>query len=300
MVEPICIKHSSGAFAIVHPFGATITSFQTSIGREVLFVSSLAKFDGSRPIRGGIPLVFPQFGQPDKSMPQHGILRNRLWNVGSAYHCDEDDSSCCELHVSFPHDSDINEKSNDIRYVCNVTLLVKVQPSTLTAILTVLNPNDSQQDFDFQALFHTYYRVEGSKALQNELCNVRGLSGYHVFDQITKEAYVLEEDAVVSIDREVDRIYTPDTSQDQSLELRLKTGTNEVNTIVQASALVNGIVAPVSVVVWNPFIEKSKGMADFGNDEYHDMICVEPGMLTNIPTLKSGGTAVFKQVITSV
>jgi D-hexose-6-phosphate mutarotase len=27
--------------------------------------------------------------------------------------------------------------------------------------------------------------------------------------------------------------------------------------------------------VWNPWIDKSIAMADFGDDEYHQMLCVE-------------------------
>lgn len=83
-----CVKvsHSSGANATVYLFGATLTSWQTAAGvqmpvktqqtkhppttcllllpsgNEVLFLSSKAQFDGTTPIRGGIPLVFPQFG----------------------------------------------------------------------------------------------------------------------------------------------------------------------------------------------------------------------------------------------
>jgi hypothetical protein len=30
-------------------------------------------------IRGGIPLVFPQFGQPRKEMPSHGFARVSNW-----------------------------------------------------------------------------------------------------------------------------------------------------------------------------------------------------------------------------
>lgn len=43
------------------------------------------------------------------------------------------------------------------------------------------------------------------------------------------------------------------------------------------------------VVVWNPWIEKAKGMADFGPDEaYKNMICVEAGSVSGWQTLEAG------------
>ena len=39
-------------------FGATVTSWKHN-GRENLWVSKAAKFDGSKPVRGGVPVVFP-------------------------------------------------------------------------------------------------------------------------------------------------------------------------------------------------------------------------------------------------
>jgi len=46
--DPMFIKisHSSGAHATVSLTGATVTSFVDSVGKEVLFVSSIAKLDG--------------------------------------------------------------------------------------------------------------------------------------------------------------------------------------------------------------------------------------------------------------
>jgi glucose-6-phosphate 1-epimerase len=46
----------------------------------VLFVSSEAVFDGAKPIRGGIPVVFPQFGTQGP-LPQHGFARNSVWTL---------------------------------------------------------------------------------------------------------------------------------------------------------------------------------------------------------------------------
>lgn len=30
------------------------------------------------------------------------------------------------------------------------------------------------------------------------------------------------------------------------------------------------------MVVWNPWIDKAKSLADFGDDEWHRMVCLEP------------------------
>lgn len=49
----------SGEQVEVLLFGATVTSWKSASGTENLFLSSKAYLDGSKPVRGGIPVVFP-------------------------------------------------------------------------------------------------------------------------------------------------------------------------------------------------------------------------------------------------
>jgi glucose-6-phosphate 1-epimerase len=49
----------SGESVTVHLYGATVTSWKASSGLEQLWLSEAAVLDGSKPIRGGIPVVFP-------------------------------------------------------------------------------------------------------------------------------------------------------------------------------------------------------------------------------------------------
>lgn len=49
----------NGASIIVSLVGATVISWKLGNGKEQLFLSETAHLDGSKPIRGGIPLVFP-------------------------------------------------------------------------------------------------------------------------------------------------------------------------------------------------------------------------------------------------
>ena len=49
----------TGESVQVYLYGASVTSWKLANGEEQLFLSSKAKLDGSKAIRGGIPLVFP-------------------------------------------------------------------------------------------------------------------------------------------------------------------------------------------------------------------------------------------------
>merc|ERR1712012_146145 len=63
--------------------GATIVSWRVN-NQEQLFVSKKSVFDGRKPIRGGIPFVFPQFGQWNYGMngpPYHGFARISKWQL---------------------------------------------------------------------------------------------------------------------------------------------------------------------------------------------------------------------------
>lgn len=54
----------TGESIVVHLYGATVTSWKAN-GQEQLFLSQKAHLDGSKPIRGGIPLVFPVCSRKD-------------------------------------------------------------------------------------------------------------------------------------------------------------------------------------------------------------------------------------------
>ena len=73
------LQHPSGARVEVYLHGAHVTSWQTARGREVLFVSRASHFQDGAPIRGGIPVIFPQFGAGP--LPKHGLARIRAWAV---------------------------------------------------------------------------------------------------------------------------------------------------------------------------------------------------------------------------
>lgn len=287
--EPIVITHTaSGASTTILPYGATVTSFLNAAGHESLFVSALAKTDGSKATRGGIPLVFPQFGQSGRygTMPQHGFLRCNYWEMMEGDKFDSEEGAGCTFTLNLKDVENARgagedsiwspESSTQSGLDCTLRLSVKVSAMELTTTLTIQNSSSSQSeiDFDYQTLFHTYFKIYGGKALDSNLCNVVGLEGYDVDDKITGEQYV-QDDKAIFVDREVDRIYTPGaTSSDKkAVECVICTGEDGSKVAIRASAKTGeGEELPVSAVVWNPFIEKSKGMSDYGDEEYHDMV----------------------------
>jgi glucose-6-phosphate 1-epimerase len=114
-----------------------------------------------------------------------------------------------------------------------------------------------------------------------------------VVDKVSHTEYASESDAI-TIQGETDRVYNPPTGRDV-VEVTIGVGEGKEMRL-KASGFVDEKKEPVSCVVWNPHIEKAKDMSDFGDDQYQEMICVEPGLLKD-PLLKGGSTAKLTQVI---
>lgn len=81
-------------------YGATVLR-TTLAGREVLFLSDKAALDGSAAVRGGIPVVFPLFGnlkdhkdppQGTEKLPKHGFARTETWEIESGRETGEVDT----------------------------------------------------------------------------------------------------------------------------------------------------------------------------------------------------------------
>lgn len=250
----ISISHSaSGAKAELYAFGATVTSFIAGNGRQVLFLSRDAKLDGSKAIRGGVPLVFPQFGQPDKSMPQHGFLRNNQWTVDESSKFDSEQAAGISLSLKLADVKNSRGEAGQSKCKwaegtdldCTVTMSLKIDASSLTQTLTI--QNTATKPFDFQTLFHTYYNVNSHQALDKDQCNVKGLEGYHCSDKITGEEYTTGSDPIF-IDRNIDHVYSPPDGKNV-VDITVMTGADTTANL-RAFGVLDGKDLPTSCVVW--------------------------------------------------
>jgi glucose-6-phosphate 1-epimerase len=296
---------ASGSSCKVHSLGATVLSFISCDGREQLFVSENAVLDGSKAIRGGIPICFPIFGPPsisESTMPQHGFARLNHWTLVRAF----DDSKSAGAVYELPlKDAIAGRGENNPWSVssatldgtdCTLTYEIRLEGFQLTSTLTVKNTGTAA--FNFQMLLHTYYRVDQHAANDAKKTYVKGLGGYSIIDKVGDDSGAAQSfDDPVVILGEVDRVFVhpedhPVVHVDVAVAL-----TSEQTLRMEATGQVAEIVSPVSCVVWNPGAVKAAAMSDFGNEEYHDMICVEPGLLGHQPILNPSGEAILSQTI---
>ena len=179
---------------------------------------------------------------------------------------------------------------------CLLTYTLTLKETSLTCTLTM--ENTGSVPFPVQALFHTYYEVHGNSALDNTKCYVKGLTGYDKIDKVDDSKSTLNyTEETVTVQGETDRVYHPPADKPVvNVTIGLNRAAPQPELSCTAAGSVDGSAVPVSCVVWNPHEAKAKSMGDFGDDQYHEMLCVEPGILGK-PLLEPGKAAVLEMII---
>lgn len=156
----------SGDFVNVYLHGATITSWKASDGDDKLLLSTASALDGSAAIRGGIPVVFPNFGSPPKNhqtseLPSHGFARNSTWTFAGS----ELDDHGSGVMLTFTLNSTQLSASyqQDWPYSAGLTYTVNLTQDNLAVHFSVENTDTT--DIDFQFLLHTYLSVPVSQVV---------------------------------------------------------------------------------------------------------------------------------------
>jgi glucose-6-phosphate 1-epimerase len=299
----VVISHSSGATAELYLFGATLTSFKNAKGQEMLFTSSKAVFDHKKAIRGGVPLVFPQFGA-NGPLPQHGFARNSEWKLTRVA------DGLCELELS---DSEATRAIWPHHF--HLMYRVQIDDKSLATSLHITNPKEryahhegettaaSSAAFSFDALLHTYLAI-GHENIEG--IAVHGLKGHGYISKPEGGARKTQEEEplVIKDGLEVDRVYyniKPDAAATlgegippHAIILKgIKTSTaegayNAVAVTSQSSlrdafpSVRGGVMHgfPLDTVVWNPGPARAATIADLGGDDWKSYVCIEPGLVS--------------------
>ncbi|KAL4885519.1 galactose mutarotase-like domain-containing protein [Aspergillus karnatakaensis] len=272
----------TGESVTVNLYGATVTSWKTADGAEKLWLSDAAVLDGSKPIRGGIPVVFPVFGPPPQNhattpLPQHGFARNSLWEFlgkSSSESSDRDNSGsddAVKLDFGLATSNLTPEFRSKWGYEFGLVYSVTLSREGLGTSLQV--QNQGKESFEFQVLLHTYFAIEDINSIR-----VKNLNGKTYIDKVQNASEHTESAPSIAFTSETDRVYK---DLDPAVPLVISDNEKDLYSITREGLN--------DAVVWNPWIEKAKSMGDFSPDEgYKKMVCVEAGAVNGWQALEAG------------
>ena len=227
--------------------GGHVLEWMPAHSGPVLYMSPQAVLERGKPIRGGIPLCWPWFGpHADSEKPAHGFVRTMMWELDSARESQEGvelvlrvaDTS--DTRALWPHAFEAR-----LRVHFGLELEISLEIT-----------NTGAAPWTSTGALHTYFITGDARQIA-----IRGLHGtQYVEGRLSPDKR--PQAGPVIIAQEVDRLYASDATviiDDPVLgrELRVeKTGSH-------------------STVVWNPWIEKSKRLADLPDDAFPGFVCVE-------------------------
>ncbi len=245
------IRAADGAQALVTLYGGHLVSWQTADGRERLFCSARSALDGSRAIRGGVPLIFPQFGARGDGL-RHGFARVSHWRLSGGGRDGEDEFALFSLAAGdLPP-----ELAAAWPFAFELTLRVALHGDGLNLSFSVLNSGTAA--FPFSAALHSYFLVD-----QLDGCELAGLQHVRYSDE--SGAVALQETAALGFGDKLDRIYyqlpAPLTLRGGGASLRLEQ---------------DGFT---DAVVWNPGAADAAALADMEDEEYRRFVCVEAALI---------------------
>jgi len=251
--------------------GAHLFHYAVKEKAPLLWLSKAAYFEEGKAIRGGVPLCFPWFGKKkeDPMLPQHGFARTSLWRVIL-----EEESSDGSSHVRLELTA-TPETLKLWNYSFNVTLDITIADKLTMALTTT---NTDTKPFELSAALHTYFAISHIESV-----SIEGLEGKRYYNNLDGKAYIQEGKVIFK--EEVDRVYF-----EPSKSVILSDSKRQLNLQHEGSN---------SVVVWNPWLEKSQQMADMLDDEYETMVCIESANAhEDARTLNPGERHTLKAIIT--
>ena len=245
---PILVIHHAAASGRIALNGAHVMEWTPAGEKPVLYMSPQALLEPGKAIRGGVPVCWPWFGPhpTEGDKPAHGFVRNLMWEVGEVteniagvtleFHLRDSDAS----RAFWPHAIELRF---EVKMGAQLSMALHIK-------------NTGGEPWSMTGALHTYLCVEDVTEAA-----VIGLDdAFYVESRLSPER--IEQSGPVYFDREVDRNYE---SRDTVRLLDKKGG----RTIVVEKS------GSRATIVWNPWIEKSKRLADLPDDAYPHFLCIE-------------------------
>lgn len=243
----VVLTSPHGSEAEIYLFGGCITSWKVPSGKDLLFVRPDAVFNKKKPISGGLPHCFPQFGPG--AIQQHGFARNLDWSV-----VDSDNADGNPVVTLLLKDGPYSRSMWDFGFQALYKVILNSKSISTELIIT----NTDNKPFSFTSALHTYFSASVTGA------SVKGLKGCKTLDKELDPANPVEgkeERDAVNFPGFVDRVYL-----DAPSELQLDNGLGNVITIKNTNWS--------DAVLWNPHLQMEAC--------YKDFVCVENAQIGNV------------------
>src|SRR5215472_10088700 len=205
--------------------------------QPVLYLSPSSFFLPGKAIRGGVPIIFPWFGNREsgKSGPAHGFARTAQWTLEDSRELED---SRVEVTLGLRSDDAFRKFfGGEFELRFRVTIGRELEMAIETS-------NVGKEPFTFEEALHTYLAVGDVRKV-----SVRGLEN---------TIYVDKTDAFVR--------------KSQKDEVRIAQETDSVYLNTRATCIVSDPAwnreiiieksGSDSTVIWNPWVEKTRGMSD--------------------------------------
>jgi glucose-6-phosphate 1-epimerase len=269
------------AEAAIYLQGAHVTHWKPTGEAPAIFLSQRAEFAPGKPIRGGVPIVFPWFAErhDGKAGPMHGFARISEWTLAFAAMAGD------ELHMTFTLAP--NELSHSLGYDHFKLAYSVTVGHTLTLELTVLNDSGSGGVHEaaaemkaigaplvFEEALHTYLAVTDARKV-----SIDGLAGTTYIDKVDDFKRKVQADGALKLESRTDRPYLNTEA------------TCVLHDPVGGRRIVVAKTGSRSTVVWNPWDELTAKMADMEPDAWLHMTAIETANVgEDAVTLKAGET----------
>jgi glucose-6-phosphate 1-epimerase len=237
--------HASASISL---FGAQVLSFKPKHdGRERLFLSTKARWDGSKSLRGGIPVCWPWFGAHAEAgkYPAHGFIRTRQWQLLAT----EDAESATLLRFGI---DDTGGPGFNRTAALTLQVLLGRQLS-----VTLTTTNKGSIPFNLGCALHSYFAVSDISRVRLE-----GLQGNYS-DKTRNWAMLPTPDPYLFME-ETDRIHLHAAPTVSIID---KENTTRVHS-----------KGHDSIVVWNPWEENARQLPDMAEEDFRHMLCVETAL----------------------
>ncbi len=263
----VSLASPDGARALILLQGGQLLSWQRPDGEEQLYLSPRANYATGQAVRGGVPVIFPQF-ECRGPLPRHGFARTTRWAFEHATASRAD-----ALAVFALNDNEATQAIWPHTFLAELT--VRLSAARLDLELAVTNT--SLAPFEFTAALHTYLRVQ-------DIAHVH-LDGLHRlrYQDSVRGTEQVEQHQTLQVTGEVDRIYF-----DAARELTLHDGLRRRR--ISAAGFHDA-------VVWNPGSAKCAALPDMPVDGYREMLCIEAAAIGTPVSLAAGAEWVARQSI---